>query len=104
MDVKNGFVLATIITPVSVHDTNYLPYLKIARCRTEEPIKKVYEDKGHFREPKRTFLHLNEIKDSIMRNDTTAAKFTEFEIERNKRISKKTYTVEEYFGLLLATA
>ena len=34
-----------------------------------------------------------------MRKDTTTAKLTEIEIERNKRISKKRYIVEQYFGL-----
>jgi len=34
-----------------------------------------------------------------MRKDTTTAKLTEFEIERNKQISKKRYIVEQYFGL-----
>jgi len=34
-----------------------------------------------------------------MRKDTTTAKLTELEIERNKRISKKRYIVEQYFGL-----
>ncbi len=34
-----------------------------------------------------------------MRKDTTTAKLTEFEIERNKQISKKRYIVVQYFGL-----
>jgi IS5 family transposase len=34
-----------------------------------------------------------------MRKDTTTAKLTEMEIERNKKISKKRYIVEQYFGL-----
>ena len=34
-----------------------------------------------------------------MRKDTTTAKLTEYEIERNKQISKKRYIVEQYFGL-----
>ena len=42
---------------------------------------------------------MNGIKDGIMRKDTTTAKLTELEIERNKRISKKRYIVEQYFGL-----
>lgn len=35
----------------------------------------------------------------IMRKDTTTAKMKEFEIERNKQISKKRYIAEQYFGL-----
>ena len=99
MDVKSGFVLATTMTPSSIHDTNYLPYLTIASCHTKDPIKKVYADKGYFGEPNRAFLHLNEIEDGIMRKDTSTAKLTEIEIERNKQISKKRYIVEQYFGL-----
>ena len=34
-----------------------------------------------------------------MRKDTKTAKLTEVEIERNKKISKKRYIVEQYFGL-----
>jgi len=99
VDIKNGFVLATTLTPASVHDTNYLPYLTIASCHTKDPIKKVYADKGYHGQPNRSFLHLNEIEDGIMRKDTTTAKITEPEIERNKKISKKRYIVEQYFGL-----
>ena len=99
MDVNSGFVLATILTPASEHDSKYLPYLTLASCHTEEPIGKVYGDKGYYGEPNRAFLHLNEIQDGIMRKDTKTAKLTEFEIERNKKISKKRYIVEQYFGL-----
>jgi len=99
VDVNSGFVLATILTPASEHDSKYLPYLTLASCHTEEPIEKVYGDKGYYGEPNRAFLHLNEIQDGIMRKDTKTAKLTEFEIERNKKISKKRYIVEQYFGL-----
>jgi IS5 family transposase len=99
VDVESGFVLATMVTPASVHDTNYLPYLTIASCHTEDPIKEVYADKGYHGEPNRSFLHLNEIQDGIMRKDSSTAKITAIEIERNKRISKKRYIVEQYFGL-----
>jgi len=34
-----------------------------------------------------------------MRKDTQKAKLTELEISRNKKISKKRYIVEQYFGL-----
>ena len=99
VDVNSGFILATTLTPASVHDTNYLPYLTIASCHTKEPIEKVYADKGYYGRPNRAFLHLNKIRDGIMRKDTTTAKLTELEIERNKKISKKRYIVEQYFGL-----
>ena len=99
VDVENGFVLGVTITPASEHDTKYLPYLALASCHTEEPIKKIYADKGYFGQPNRVFLNLNDIEDGIMRKDTTTAKLTELEIERNKQISKKRYIVEQYFGL-----
>ncbi len=99
VDVISGFILAATLTPASIHDTNYLPYLTVASCHTKDPIKKVYADKGYFGHPNRSFLHLNGIKDGIMRKDTTTAKLTKIEIERNKRISKKRYIVEQYFGL-----
>ena len=34
-----------------------------------------------------------------MRKDSTTAKLTEPEIERNKKLSKVRYIVEQYFGL-----
>ena len=99
VDEDNGFVLATTLTPASLHDTNYLPYLALASCHTEDPIGKIYADKGYYGGPNRSFLHLNDIEDGIMRKDTKTAKLTEIEIERNKKISKKRYIVEQYFGL-----
>jgi len=91
--------LATALTSASVHDTNYLPYLTVASCHTKDTINKVYADKGYYGEPNRSFLSLNEIRDGIMRKDTKSTKLTEYETERNKKISKKRYIVEQYFGL-----
>ena len=99
MDVDSCFVLATEVTLASHNDSPYLPYCALASCYKEKPIKIVYADKGYFGEPNRRFLSSNDIKDGIMRKDTTTAKLTEYEIERNKQISKKRYIVEQYFGL-----
>ena len=44
---NNGFILDTTITPASEHDSKYLPYLAIASCHTEEPIERIYADKGY---------------------------------------------------------
>ena len=99
VSVDNGFILATTMTPASHHDSPYLPYCTIYSLHTEEELKKVYADKGYFGEPNRDFLNLNHIEDRIMRKDTTTAKLTEYEKERNKKISKKRYIVEQYFGL-----
>jgi transposase, IS5 family len=89
VDVNNGFVLATEISPASYHDSPYLLYCAAASCQTDKPIKVIYADKGYFGEPNRSFLSLNHIKDGIMRKDTTTAKVTEYEKDRNKQIAKK---------------
>jgi len=99
VDVNNGFILATILTPASYHESPYLPYCTIYSLHTDQKLKKVYADKGYFGEPNRDFLNLNNIEDGIMRKDTTTAKLTVYEIERNKKLSKKRYIVEQYFDL-----
>ena len=99
VDVDHGFVLSTDLTPASVSDTIYLPYCIAASCHTEDPIGKVYADKGYYGEPNRDFLHMNGIADGIMRRDTKSTKLTDYEKERNKQISKRRYIVEQYFGL-----
>ncbi len=50
-----------------------------------------FSDKGYHGEPNRTFLAMNKFKDGIMRKDEKNAKMTEYEIERNKKISKIRY-------------
>jgi IS5 family transposase len=99
VDVKQGFVLATEMTPASHHDSPYLPLCVANSCHTKEPIKKVFADKGYFGKPNREFLALNKIEDGIMRKATTGTELTEYEIARNKAISKVRYIVEQYFGV-----
>lgn len=99
VDVDNGFVLSTNLTPASVNDSICLPLCVAASCHTLDPIKKVYADKGYYGEPNRNFLHMNQMEDGIMRKDTKSKKLTETEKERNKELSKKRYIVEQYFGL-----
>ena len=99
VDVNHGFILATTLTPASVNDTNYLPYCTAYSRHTKQPIEKVYADKGYAGKPNRDFLASNDIADGIMRKDSTTAKLTPYEIERNKNISKVRYIVEQYFGL-----
>ena len=91
MDTRYGFVLATTLTPASVNDTNFLPYCTAFSRHTKRKIKKVYADKGYAGEPNRDFLALNKIEDGIMRKDSTTAKLTDFEIQRNKFIAKIRY-------------
>jgi IS5 family transposase len=99
VDINHGFILATTITPASVNDTNYLSYCTVFSRHTKHKIKKVYADKGYAGHPNRNFLSTNKIADGIMRKDSTTAKLTEIEIERNKSISKVRYIVEQYFGI-----
>jgi transposase, IS5 family len=99
VDTNYGFVLATELTPASVHDSTYLPYCVTASFHTQDTIEKVYADKGYYGEPNSGFLHMNGIADGIMRKDTRSTKLTDYEKERNKGISKKRYIVEQYFGL-----
>ena len=87
------------MTPASHNDSPYLPLCVAGSCHTKEPIKKVYADKGCCGEPNRGFLALNKIADGIMKKATKGTELTEYEIERNKIISKVRYIVEQYFGL-----
>jgi transposase, IS5 family len=91
VDVNNGFILATTMTPASVNDANYLPYCTVYSQHTHQKIEKVFADKGYAGKPNREFLSENKIADGIMRKDSTTAKLTEFETERNKNISKIRY-------------
>jgi len=99
VDVNHGFILAATLTPASVNDTNYLEYCTLYSRHTSREITKVYADKGYAGAPNRKFLSLNKIADGIMRKNSTTAKLTDFEKERNKKLSKKRYIVEQYFGL-----
>ena len=96
---RYGFVPSTEMTPASHHDSPYLPLSIAFSCHTEEPIKKVFADKGYFGKPNREFLALNKIEDGIMRKAKTGSELTEYETERNKAISKIRYIVEQYCGL-----
>ncbi len=99
VDVNNGFILATTLTPSSVNDTNLLQYCTAFSRHTKQSIKKVFADKGYAGLPNRKFLAENKIADGIMRKNSTTTTLTEYEIERNKKISKFRYIVEQYFGI-----
>lgn len=99
VDTRYGFVLATEMTPASFHDSPYLPFCVAGSCHTQNPIQKVFADKGYFGEKNRQFLSLNQIQDGIMRKATRGARLTPYEKERNKAISKIRYIVEQYFGI-----
>ncbi|MFH2047487.1 MAG: transposase [Pseudomonadota bacterium] len=76
-----------------------MPKFTVYSLHTKQKLETVYADKGYFGEPNRNFLSLNDFRDGIMRKDTPTAKLTKYEINRNKKISKKRYIVEQYFGL-----
>ncbi len=99
VDAEHGFVLATVLSPASVHDTNYFTYCTLYSRHTKHKLAIVYADKGYAGEPNRYFLSINKFKDGIMRKDSKTAKLTDYEISRNKKISKVRYIVEQYFGL-----
>jgi len=99
VDISSGFILSTMLTPASHHDSPYLPRCTVYSLHTKQKLETVYADKGYYGVPNRDFLSLNNFKDGIMRKDTSTAKLTEYEKERNKKISKKRYIVEQYFGL-----
>ena len=99
VDATHGFVLATVLSQASVNDTNYLVYCTIYSRHTKQKLAFVYADKGYHGEPNRLFLAMNKFQDGIMRKNEINAKLTEYEIDRNKKISKVRYIVEQYFGL-----
>ncbi len=99
VDANHGFVLATVLSPASVHDTKYFTYCTLYSRHTSQKLEKVYADKGYAGTDNRLFLSMNNIKDGIMRKDSKTAKLTDAEIDRNKGISKIRYIVEQYFGL-----
>ena len=99
VDTDNGFILSTNLSPASHHDARYFPYAVAYSMHTRDPIEKSYGDKGYTGAPNREFLDLNNIGDGIMRKDNINEKLTDFEIERNKAISKYRYIVEQYFGI-----
>jgi IS5 family transposase len=88
VDAKHGFILATVLSRASIHDTNYLAYCTLYSSHTKQKLAIVYADKGYHGEPNRLFLAMNKFKDGIMRKSERNAKLTEYEINRNKKISK----------------
>jgi hypothetical protein len=44
VDVNNGFILATTLTPASYHESRYLPHCIIYSLHTDQKLKKVYAD------------------------------------------------------------
>ena len=99
VDTRYGFVLCTHVTPASHQDSKYLPLVVTGSMHTPEKSNKVHADKGYFGEPNRSYLAVNNIKDGIMRKDTSNAKLTETEINRNKILSKSRYVVRQHFGI-----
>ena len=99
VDVEHGFILSTVLSPASVHDTRYFVYSAVDSLYAGQRFQKVFADKGYHSRANREFLSLNDFEDGIMRKGTKTAKLTEREKERNKEIGKFRYIVEQYFGI-----
>ncbi len=99
IDVRSGLVLTTVLSRASEHDTGYFQYVVIKSMHTRRMLPVVYADKGYHGQLNREFLHINDMKDGIMRKDERNARITDLEIERNKKISKVRYKIEQYFGV-----
>jgi len=99
IDVNSGLVLSTTLSKASEHDTNYFQYAVTKAIHGKNLPPKVYADKGYCGRSNREFLNLNGISDGIMRKNQINASLTEEEIQRNKRISKVRYKIEQYFGI-----
>jgi len=84
--------------PGSHHDSPYLPLCVAGSCHTQNPIKKVYADKGYFGKNNREFLHMTR-SPTHYDQGCPGMELTPFEKDRNKAISRVRYIVEQYFGL-----
>ena len=98
VDATYGFVLATVLSKASVHETNYLAYSTIYSRQTKQKLAIVSGDKGSHGMPNRSFLAINDFKDGLMRKSETKAQLPELEIDRKQKISQARSIVEQYFG------
>jgi hypothetical protein len=101
------------MTPASVNNTNLLPYYTVYSRNTEQPIEKVFADKGYAGKPKRHFLFLNEIVDGTMRKirrlpsstnmkKNKTEKFQGSDISSNNTSVSDTFTIKlKWISLLL---
>lgn len=89
-------MLTTNITPASVYDINYLEYCMILSRRIKQKINNFMPARA-MPENQTVIFALN-IADGIMIKDSSTAKLTDYEINRNQKISKVLYIVEQYFG------
>jgi transposase, IS5 family len=99
IDVGSGLVLSTWVSKASEHDTNFFQAVAVKGMHGKENPPKIYADKGYCGQDNRRFLSRNKISDGIMRKEQKNAQLTELEHERNKKISKVRYKIEQYFGL-----
>jgi tRNA-binding EMAP/Myf-like protein len=99
VDATYGFVLATVLSKASVHETNYLAYSTIYSQQAKQKLAVVSGDKRAHDMPNRSFSAINNFKDGLMRKSETKAKLTELEMDRKQEISQARSIVEQYFGL-----
>lgn len=78
---------------------NFCHFLSLTIDFITDNFWQVVQRSCYLGKPNREFLSMNNIDDGIMRKNTTTAKLTSYEKERNKKILKVRYIVEQYFGL-----
>ena len=62
VDATHGFVLATVLSKASVHETNYLAYSTIYSRQTKQKLAVVSGDKGSHGMPNRSFSAITFLK------------------------------------------
>lgn len=93
VEVEQGFVESLEVTPANVHDTRLLQ-----KMVDEEDAGELLADKGYASKANREYLNRNQIEDKILRKGNRNRPLTKEDIEHNKKISKKRFIVEQYFG------
>jgi hypothetical protein len=76
VDIKNGSVIFTEMTPASHHDSPYVLLCVVVICHTKEPIENVLADKEYFGKQNREFLDQNKIENGIVRKATAGTEQT----------------------------
>lgn len=88
-----------MLSRTSEYDMNYFEYVVIKSTQTGKILPVVYADKGYHGQLNPEYMHINDMKDGIMRKDERNTRITGVEIERNKIISKVRYMIKQYLGV-----
>lgn len=98
VDIENGLILSTHVTPANHSDTGELAKLVIDSNLPDKT--RVYADKGYTSAKNSEILQQQKCKDGIMGRAWRNKPLTPRERTRNKQISQKRYIVERVFGTL----